>query len=471
MNQFFLVFFIVNIINAEKIILQNLELKPNKLFPLAKFTYNNYTKEGPINQGFKYEIKLNFTKTNINNNSFKFFYILSEPSLSVKKSFCDNPIYLNNDGKNSYIKNYTINNSSTIINDNFTFYEKGVKSVYFYFCNKENVKNIDEIIYLNGEVDLFNTNTYESAENFFRSYLYLVITCYYGIFAIYWIYQMVTKMNKINILMVIFSIIIPFILLENIMRLEFYKSLSSNGTYNYPFKIMEVVFRCIKSIGIRIIYFFIACGFQTLNKFPNKADVQFFLIILLLFLFSFVLYEASLIQYESDFINHPIIMLFVATIIFLIINAYMWFFYIYRKIKIFEKNFREKNFKKNEKILNSYSFSLFAGFLCFFVYVIIFIFNFVFTNLFIKVYFKWVGDLADRLMSVFYFTTICVNLWEENETTNYIFDKELNSGNKYYKAQNESSGNGTESKKKVESNLPKNEENKNNMSSVIENKN
>lgn len=471
LNFNFIIILLINLIKTEKIKLEQLELKSNKLFSLSHFTYNNYTKEGPINQGLKYNIIFNpknifQNSNNLNNNILKFFFILSEPSLSInnKDIFCKDDNYF---GKNkiynkpiSYIKNYTIvnNNSDLIVNDNFTFYEKGVKEVYLLFCNiNNNNKLIEEKMYLNGEVSLFNTKSYESAENFFRSYLYLIITCYYFIFSLYWVFKMLTNTNKINTLMIIFSIIIPFILLENIMRIEFYNSLKDEGIYNFPFKIMEIIFKCIKGIGIRVIYFFIAHSFQTLNKFPNKVDFQFFLIILSFFVFSFALYESSLVQYESDFINHPIFFLFISTIIFLGINIYIWLFYFYRKIKIFEKNFKEKNFKKNEKILNSYSFSLFAGFISFCVYVIIFILTFIFSNLFVKVYFKWVGDLADRMMSIFFFTTICFNLWEQSERTNYIYDVEINNGNKYHHAQNVSDG--TENKDKKQ-NLPENEENK-----------
>ena len=100
---------------------------------------------------------------------------------------------------------------------------------------------------------------------------------------------------------------------------------------------------------------------------------------------------------------------------------------MYRRIKIYEKNFRDKNFKKNAKILNQYSFSLFACFIAFMIYVIIFSITVILANSFAKVYFKWVGDLADMSISIFFFTTICLNLWEEKQLQNFVY--ELNESN------------------------------------------
>lgn len=267
--------------------------------------------------------------------------------------------------------------------------------------------------------------------------------------------------------MTIFSIIIPFVLLENIMKLEFYTQLSSTGMYNYTFKIMEVIFRFIKEIGFRVIYFFIANGFQTLNKFPNKRDTQEFLVLLLIFLFSFTAYEASLIKYESDFIVHPLVFLIITTAVIIIVNIYMWFIYMYRRIKIYERNFKDKNFKKNAKILSQYSFCLFACFVAFIVYVTIFSITVVLANSFNKVYFKWVGDLADMAISIFFFTTICLNLWEERELQNFNLVNELNDSNNREKSGNQntdvfkkgnSNNNIDEKQNQNKENLPNNEE-------------
>ena len=89
---------------------------------------------------------------------------------------------------------------------------------------------------------------------------------------------------------------------------------------------------------------------------------------------------------------------------------------MYRRIKIYERNFKDKNFIKNAKILNQYSFCLFACFVAFIVYVGIFTVTIILIDSFNKVYFKWIGDLADMLISIFFFTTICLNLWEEKDT-------------------------------------------------------
>ena len=75
---------------------------------------------------------------------------------------------------------------------------------------------------------------------------------------------------------------------------------------------------------------------------------------------------------------------------------------MYKRIRIYEKNFRDKKFIKNAKILSQYSFSLFACFVAFITYVAIFAITIILENSFNKVYFKWIGDLANKLMSIFF---------------------------------------------------------------------
>ena len=297
--------------------------------------------------------------------------------------------------------------------------------------NGEKMKKIDINLKLNGEINIFNTNTYDSAENFYRTYLYILITCYYGGFSLYWIIKTLGNLSKLNITMTIFSIIIPFVILECIMMLEFYMQLADIGKYNFTFKIMEIIFRFIKDIGTKIIYFLIANGLQTLNKFPNKRDTQEFLVLLLIFIFTFTSYEASLIKYESDFILHPLTFLIITTVCYITINFYIWFIYMYKRIRIYERNFRDKKFIKNAKILNQYSFSLFACFVAFLVYATIFSITIILENSFKKVYFKWIGDLANKSMSMFFFTTLCINLWEERELLyiNYGYEGQMSDSN------------------------------------------
>ena len=135
---------------------------------------------------------------------------------------------------------------------------------------------------------------------------------------------------------------------------------------------------------------------------------------------------------------------------------------------------RDKKFIKNAKILNQYSFSLVACFIAFIVYVTIFSITIILENSFKKVYFKWIGDLANRSMSIFFFTTLCINLWEERELLyiNYGYENQMNDSNSnnnksaeknvdiFQKKENEQKieeKNKKESKK-GEGNLAKNEE-------------
>ena len=467
--------YLLNIFKCEKIELEDFELVSNELYPLTKFTYNNYSRDTPIKQGFDFSLKANIenlidSKKNDGNSLFNFYFILSTPSLSISDTerFCKFGLVgkeSTNSDKISFLKKYeifqnnaalsenkninnTINNLEKGIKEEFLFNEIGVKQFYLFFCsltkkdNEDKMKKININLHLNGEINIFNTDTFESAENFYRIYLYILITCYYGCFSLYWVIKTLSNLSKLNITMTIFSIIIPFVILECIMMLEFYIQMKDIGKYNFTFKIMEIIFRFIKDLGIKIIYFFIANGLQTLNKFPNKRDTQEFLVLLLIFLFAYTSYEASLIKYESDFILHPLSFLLITTVFIIGINIYIWFIYMYKRIKIYERNFRDKKFIKNAKILNQYSFSLFACFIAFIVYVAIFSITIILENNFNKVYFKWVGDLANRLMSIFFFTTLCINLWEEREL--HIFN------NEYERQMNDSNSNNKNDERNVE---------------------
>ena len=143
---------------------------------------------------------------------------------------------------------------------------------------------------------------------------------------------------------------------------------------------------------------------------------------------------------------------------------------MYTKIKIYENNFKDKKFIKNAKILGQYSFCLFACFVAFLIYVCIFAITVVLSDSFNKVYFKWVGDLADRAMSILFFTTICFNLWEEKELLHFPLEADFNDSNReksgtgnnmdlFRKKSKEDNNNEDDKNKKEKSdNLPKNEE-------------
>ena len=71
-----------------KIELEDFELESNELYPLTKFTYNNYSRDTPIKQGFDFSLKANLeniinSKKNEDNYLFYFYFILSNPSLSI----------------------------------------------------------------------------------------------------------------------------------------------------------------------------------------------------------------------------------------------------------------------------------------------------------------------------------------------------------------------------------------------------
>ena len=161
---FILLLALLNIFKCEKIELEDFELESNQLYPLSKFTYNNYSRDGPIKQGFDFLLKANIyidDKLKKSKNSlFYFFFILSNPSLSIynPERFCKFGLVGKEDknsDKISFIKKYEIfkNNNSSLnknnsnnneinylengIKEEFLFNEIGVKQFYFYFCSLE----------------------------------------------------------------------------------------------------------------------------------------------------------------------------------------------------------------------------------------------------------------------------------------------------------------------------------------------
>ena len=61
---------------------------------------------------------------------------------------------------------------------------------------------------------------------------------------------------------------------------------------------------------------------------------------------------------------------------------------MYKRIKIHERNIKDKKFVKNTGVLNQYSFSLFACFIAFIAYIDIFTITIILENNLNKVYFK-----------------------------------------------------------------------------------
>ena len=160
----------LNIFKCEKIELEDFELDSNQLYPLSKFTYNNYSRNSPINQGFDFSLKSYINQIDIlknNSNSlFYFYFILSKPSLSIYNSdrFCRYGLVGKediNDDKISFIKKYKIfknpkaknldesdnNYLENGIKEKFLFNEIGVKQYYLYFCayNEEDEEKMKKI--------------------------------------------------------------------------------------------------------------------------------------------------------------------------------------------------------------------------------------------------------------------------------------------------------------------------------------
>ena len=142
---FIYIIFLLKILKCEKIELEDFELGSNQLYPLSKFTYNNYSRNSPIKQGFDFLLKANINiddKLKSSKNSlFYFYFILSNPSLSIYNTerFCKFGLIGKEDtnsDKISFIKKYEIfNHNNTLnkndnINDSIKILENGIKEEF-----------------------------------------------------------------------------------------------------------------------------------------------------------------------------------------------------------------------------------------------------------------------------------------------------------------------------------------------------
>ena len=156
--------YLLNFFKCEKIELEDFEIESNELYPLTKLIYNNYSLDTPIKRCFDFSLKTNLeniinSKKNEDNYLFYFYFILSNPSLSISDTerFCKYGLVgkeSTNSDKISFLKKYelfqnnsillennninnTLNNIEKGIKEEFLFNEIGVKQFYLYFCSLE----------------------------------------------------------------------------------------------------------------------------------------------------------------------------------------------------------------------------------------------------------------------------------------------------------------------------------------------
>ena len=225
--------------------------------------------------------------------------------------------------------------------------------------------------------------------------------------------------------MTLFSINVPLILLENIMRLEFFVFLSNNGKYSFSFKTAEIFFRLIKNSLIRIIFYIITTGFIVLNKFKfDLKKMGLFALAFILYFFFEVGYEISLVSYESDFINHHLGFFPLFSFFLLGINAYLWYYLIYIPLIDLSIKYEKQNLQKAKNIIDTISYSLYIILIICFTYSIMLIFSQILSGTMAICYIKWITDLLEQSISLGLFTILCYIL--KPIESGYFFDKELN---------------------------------------------
>ena len=299
---------------------------------------------------------------------------------------------------------------------------------FFIFCNNNSNKGS---IKISGTIWYYNTNSFASAENFYQVQVYLILTFYYVALTLYWIVKMILNYNRITLFLTLFSIAIPFVIIENVMRLEFFSGIDHQGEYNHLFKIIEYSFRIVKNVFIRIIYFLISINYSKFYKL-TKQNIKIFVIFiasLSAYTISSVFYEIYLVVYETEY-THPIGYLFFSSLLLIICNIYIWY-YMFERLKKNEKDCEAKGFTKSKELMNSFSYVIYIAFIIAIIHSLLFFLEWLMSNHFAIVYMKWVVDLTEQSISLVVFTNMVILLWRKNdiEKNGYVYDTELNKSN------------------------------------------
>ena len=242
---------------------------------------------------------------------------------------------------------------------------------------------------------------------------------------------MILNYNRITLFLTLFSIAIPFVIIENVMRLEFFSGIDHQGEYNHLFKIIEYSFRIVKNVFIRIIYFLISINYSKFYKL-TKQNIKIFVIFiasLSAYTISSVFYEIYLVVYETEY-THPIGYLFFSSLLLIICNIYIWY-YMFERFKKNEKDCEAKGFTKSKELMNSFSYVIYIAFIIAIIHSLLFFLEWLMSNHFAIVYMKWVVDLTEQSISLVVFTNMVILLWRKNdiEKNGYVYDTELNKSN------------------------------------------
>ena len=192
----------------EKITLNDITINENSLFKFHKFTYNNYSRKGPVNQGFNSSLQITHNSTFP---SF-FIFILASPSFKTNTTELCIKISDENFTLNSaeYFNVANINETSITVENQGYVQSEGVYRTFFIFCNNNSNKSS---IKISGTIWYYNTNSFASAENFYQVQVYLILTFYYVALTLYWIVKMILNYNRITLFLTLFSIAIPFVII------------------------------------------------------------------------------------------------------------------------------------------------------------------------------------------------------------------------------------------------------------------
>lgn len=412
-----LVLLIIQTGRCENITLTKTNIEVNKAFLFHKYIYNNETKSTKLpNAGFEYSFTLSSSKNENTRGAFYIFlfdtYIVSSFSKLKCGSSIEEGVYFDK-GKDKapitfldlglYNRKIEVDQGSFSYSDTIDIEFSGVSKTVFFYCSYNNNQSVSSSnkplkLELSGQFSFYNKNGFTSAEDFYLINLYFILTVYYALTSVFWLVKMVMNYKNITLVMTIFSIAIPFVIVENIFRLEFFSITKNQGSLSLPLKILAIIFRVIKNTIFRFVFFLLAHKYYKTIPLRSKS---LFGSLLALYIASAVLYEIAAMKH--DYFAFPFIYFFLAVVALGAINAGIWFI-LYNQFNKVSKETRIKNIEIIQKEILMYVNIIKYSFIITIAHYVLYLILRLIQDYFIICYLKWVVDLIQQSISIILFS-------------------------------------------------------------------
>lgn len=253
------------------------KLSSNSVYFFHRFAWSNYTTNS---SGFNYTLEVTYNSNGddtfhlylIEPHLIPHFDMMSTPAICCSPKggvICDEENqkgpYL--DSISFYYKNFNLVKSGSKLRytDEYKV-EEGVYYTLLLYCHPDTINSevkyteYDRNIILKGEISYFNSNGYLSAEDFYTVDLYLFVSLYYFLLSMWWIYKLIGNYSSFGFYSKLFSLTLPLIILEQMMKVQVYTEMNKSGKLSIEFEWIRFTCFLIKNVAYRVIFFGISVG-------------------------------------------------------------------------------------------------------------------------------------------------------------------------------------------------------------------